>query len=99
MANTRKGATVPDNLFSSSPDSNYLFSIRAGVDLKDALEQASCFLATALCSSRDLAMELSEEGWSDSVWAPYYLIEMSKAVVDAAISAACTEQRSEGGVV
>lgn len=70
--------------FSCSVNKESLFTIRAGLDLEDALSQASCFLASALKITEDLAFE--GDSTQAQAWAAYYLIEISKAVVDSALS-------------
>lgn len=67
--------------FSCNPQGERLFSVRAGISADDALEQASCFLDSALDIASDLVNEHQANG---SIAAVAYLIEMSKAVVDAA---------------
>lgn len=64
--------------FSCSVDSQSLFKIKEGVELDDAINQASCFLASALKITEDLAFEND----SAQAWACHYLVEISKAIVD-----------------
>ena len=70
-----------------------LFEVRAGIPAIDALESASCFMASA----RDLAAECASNmtgDHPDHMWGAYYLIEMSKAALDSAISALSAEERN-----
>lgn len=64
--------------FSCSVDSQSLFKITQGIELDDALNQASCFLASTLKITEDLAFEND----SAQAWAAHYLVEISKAIVD-----------------
>ena len=72
-----------------------LFSVRAGVNAVDALETASCYMASARHLAQSLANELSEDGGNDRVWAAYYLITMAKAVLDAAVGRVADEDRGD----
>jgi hypothetical protein len=58
------------------------FSVSAGIPVDDALERASAMLATANGLANSAAEKLDHE----LLWALSYQIEMSKAVLDAAIS-------------
>ncbi len=68
-----------------------LFSVNAGIPLLDALEQASCFLASADSIITEAAMQCD----NGTVWAAAYLVEISKAIIDAAASAAAMENRND----
>ncbi len=74
--------------FSCNPNRDALFAINADVDLDDALEQASTFLCSAEKVVRDLAMM---NGGNESAFAALYLVQMSKALVDASILAPKSE--------
>lgn len=58
-----------------------LFSVNSGVPVTAALADASDFLACAL----DIAYSAEERG-ATFIYATAYLIEMAKAVVDAALA-------------
>jgi hypothetical protein len=68
--------------FSCTVNKTSLFTIRDGIEFEDALSQASCFLASALKITEDLAFEAD----SAQAWAANYLVEISKAIVDSALS-------------
>lgn len=82
-----KRITAQRPFFSCGPNDDRLFSVRADVPLSDALEQASCFLAAALSA----VYEAADDAGNASVHGAAYLVEMSKAVVDAAILAIVKE--------
>lgn len=99
MAHTAKGATAPrTTTFVSfeeiNPEGDMLFAVRPGVSATDALERASCYMASARDNVAQLALELSEGGHNDRVWAAYYLMNMAKAVLDAATRAVYEEERN-----
>ncbi len=89
-APTRK--TSPRKFFSCNPQQDMLFSVREGIPADDALEMASCFLASAL----DIASDVAQDEQGDRMWGAYYLIKMAKEVVDAAVSAVQDEERNHG---
>ncbi|MCC7311092.1 MAG: DUF3077 domain-containing protein [Sulfuritalea sp.] len=88
IAGTRK--TQFKKFFSCNPNQDALFAINADIDLDDALEQASTFLSSAEKVVRDLAMM---NGGNESAFAALYLVQMSKALVDASI----LSEAREGG--
>ncbi len=61
-----------------------LFEVRPGVPAVDALEMASCYMASARDMASDCAQAYSGDQ-PDHFWAAFYLIEMAKAVLDASI--------------
>lgn len=67
--------------FSCNIDKQALFSINPNIEIDDAISQASCFLSSALKITEDLAVD----NGSAQAWAAYYLIEISKAIIDSAI--------------
>lgn len=85
MSNTTPSAPVPrlaqHPFFSCNPEQERLFSVCEGVSILDALNQVSCFLASA-----QSAAESADGGDAGLIWAAAYLIEMSKSIVDSAIS-------------
>jgi hypothetical protein len=81
--NTSKRTTAHFPFFSCGPDGPALFAVRKDISALHALEQASDFLAAA----RRIADDTAKEAVSETAWATVYLIEMSKAIVDAAILA------------
>ena len=70
-----------NDFFKCSSRGDALFTVREGVPALVALEQASCFLAAARKSAYEVAAKIE----TDSAYAPAYLIEMAKGVLDAAI--------------
>jgi hypothetical protein len=76
MANADSNNTSYNEFFSCGEEGVSIFAVRAGVSSSDALEQASCFLATALAATYDVA-ELNGAAYS-----PAYIIEMAKAIID-----------------
>lgn len=80
---SRKIRTTKEHpFFSCSSNNQSLFTIRPNIELEAALSQASCFLASALKITEDVAFE----GNSSQSWAASYLVEISKAIVDSALS-------------
>ncbi|HRQ66555.1 MAG TPA: DUF3077 domain-containing protein [Xanthomonadaceae bacterium] len=82
MAHTAQGAPAPRTTTSLpferiNPAGEMLFAVRPGVQATDALEMASCYMASARDCAEQLARELSEDGHNDRVWAAYYLINMA----------------------
>lgn len=69
--------------FSCNINKQALFTLNAGIDFEDAISQASCFLASALRITQDLAIDND----SAQAWAAHYLVEISKAIVDSTLSA------------
>lgn len=67
--------------FSCNLNKQSLFTVRKDIELDDALSQASCFLASALRISEDLAIAQN----SEVAWAANYLIEISKALIESAL--------------
>jgi len=61
-------------------DNGKLFSVNPGVPIGDALEKASCILAAALDVLWDMGTDAVRG--SEEPWAVFFLVEMSKAVVD-----------------
>ncbi|MBS0372544.1 MAG: DUF3077 domain-containing protein [Proteobacteria bacterium] len=86
MHSTHAGAAAPRRVtaqhpfFSCSPTGDTLFSVRPNVALDDALDLASCFLASALGTVEQVAQNVG----GDQIHGAAYLVEMAKAVVDAA---------------
>lgn len=86
--------TTFTKFFSCNPQQDSLFAINGDIAADDALEQAACFLDAAEDALRDLCM--SAESASDPVnraWPALYLVEISHAVVHAALSAIHAEER------
>lgn len=59
-----------------------LFEVRHGVESGEALEIASNYLASALGLLDQMGKDLGED-LDDRVWAPFYIVEQAKAIVDA----------------
>ena len=88
-APTPKRVTAQHPFFSCNSRGEQLFSVRENISATDALEQASCFMATAF----DVTYQAADSTQSNAVSGAAYLIEMAKAVLDAAISLAYREER------
>lgn len=86
QAPTRVTAQHP--FFSCNPSGDQLFSVRENISATDALEQASCFMAAA----RHATYQAADDANSEAVFGAAYLIEMAKAVLDAAIVAIAKEK-------
>ena len=82
--------TTFTKFFSCNPNQDALFAINGDIDLDDALEQASTFLCAAEKVVRDLAMM---NGGNESAFAALYLVQMSRALVNASANA----ESREGG--
>lgn len=85
-------ATAQHPFFSCNIRDDLLFSVRAGIPANDALEQASSFLAAA----GSTVYQVAEKVGGESAYAAGYLVEMAKAIVDAAIIAIAEERNSHG---
>lgn len=85
-----KRVTAQHPFFSCNPSGDQLFAVREHISAIDALEQASCFMATAL----DVTYQAADSTQSNAVSGAAYLIEMAKAVLDSAISLAYREERT-----
>lgn len=71
-----------------------MISVSAGVPVTDALEHASCILATIV----DLAMNIGDDGIRGSeAFAIQYLTEMAKALVDSSAMGCRTYERGRHG--
>lgn len=71
--------TTSVEFFPCNGQGTALFAVCPGVPAQDALELASCFLASA-----DAALQSSLQERDDGVaWASLYLMQMAKAIVDA----------------
>jgi hypothetical protein len=87
---SRQRKTRFTKFFSCNPDQSTLFAVNADIDLNDALEQASTFLSAAENVVRDLAMK---NGGNENAFAALYLVQISRVLVNASISA----EAEEGG--
>jgi len=87
-----KRTTAKHPFFPCNPCGDLLFSVRADVPVSDALEQASCFLAAAKTAVYEAAGDTQNENFFGAA----YLVEMSKAIVDAAILSINKEKRNHG---
>lgn len=70
---------------------DFLFEVRPGVPAIDAMELASCYMASA----RDLAAACAAETEGDTpdhLWGAYYLIELAKAALDSSIATLSNEE-------
>jgi hypothetical protein len=66
---------------SCTREGDMLFSVNAGIPVKRALEKVSCLLSAI----SDVVNELGMESGTDCrIWAAFYLVEMSQAVIEAA---------------
>ena len=61
-----------------------LFQVRGGVDPLDALEQASCLMASALAGADVVASDLSGKD-ADRFYGVVHLMEAAEAALDAAL--------------
>lgn len=80
MKNNPQISTVGKTSFGSyNAENASLFSIKAGVSIEEALEQASCLLGCV----RDLTVIDTMDGDAGvRVWSAHYLGEMAKAIID-----------------
>lgn len=67
----------------TSGDGPSLFEVRPGIPVIEVLYIASNYLASASCQLYGLISDLSED-CDDSLLGPAYLVDMSKAIIDAA---------------
>ncbi|MFA7241917.1 MAG: DUF3077 domain-containing protein [Sulfuricellaceae bacterium] len=88
---TPKCKTADYPFFSCNTRKDKLFSVREGIPLEGALEQASLFLdsAQAITSNADDAVP-------EMIFGAAYLIELAKAVVDAIVYATHAEEMGGG---
>lgn len=84
--------TAETTFHSCNPDQQHLFAVRPGVSVENALEIASCLLASALCTVRGAAVEHDD----DTLFGAVFQLEAVKAIVDAADQATPAENL-EGG--
>jgi len=90
-ANTaRNRKTRFHTFFSCNPQQDALFAVNGNLDVDEALQIASCMLASA----NGVATSMAEEIDSNAAWAVQYLLEMSSAIVDAAIAGMRDEKKS-----
>ena len=98
MPKTDTGAAAPapvtasKTFHSCNPAQQHLFAVRPGVSVEDAIEVASCLLASALHTVRGAAVEHDDE----ILFGAIFQLEAVKAIVDAADLAAPAENQ-EGG--
>ncbi|MFA7240850.1 MAG: DUF3077 domain-containing protein [Sulfuricellaceae bacterium] len=86
-ASTPKHQTADYPFFSCNLQKDKLFSVREGIPLEGALEQASLFLDSAQAIAG-----IAEDVTPAVVYGAAYLIEMAKAVVDATVYAVHAEE-------
>lgn len=87
LDDTRK--TRFTKFFSCNADGDALFAVNGDIDSYDALEQASTFLSAAEQVVRDLAMM---NGGNESAFAALYLVEISRALVNASVKSEAMER-------
>jgi len=98
MPKTDTGAAAPAlvteeaTFHSCNPAQQHLFAVRPGVSVEDALEIASCLLASALRTVRVGAVEHDDE----TLFGAVFQLEAVKAIVDAA-DLATPAENLEGG--
>ncbi|QFY42319.1 DUF3077 domain-containing protein [Candidatus Methylospira mobilis] len=78
-------ATTAYPFYPCNAEGNHLFQVRAGVSAVDALQEASNLLDAAKASAFEIATNRVEDV-ARNTWTLAYLLEMAKAVVDAAIT-------------
>lgn len=83
MSNTHRNTLSRHVFFPCNPQQEPLFAVRAGVSISDGLNIAAAFLSSA-DSVATVAAEGGDEG---CMWAAHYLIEMSQAILESAVSA------------
>lgn len=83
---TTPPATTFHPFFTLSPNAGFLFEVRAGVPLTEALQTASNFLAAASAA----ANELAEDRDDPKAFGVAYLIAMARAAVDASTEGAAS---------
>ena len=84
--------TAETTFHSCNPAQQHLFAVRPGVSVEDALEIASCLLASALRTVRGAAVEHDDE----TLFGAVFQLEAVKAIVDAA-DLATPAENLEGG--
>lgn len=67
--------------FSCNPDGDALFAVREGIPALDALQMTQCFLGASI----DIATTVGDQNEGCSAWGLVYLLQMSKASLDAAV--------------
>lgn len=86
--------TTFTKFFSCNPQQDSLFAINGDLSIDDALEQASCFLEASEDTIRTLCMDAeSADDPINRAWPALYLVEISRAIVKAAITAVHREER------
>jgi hypothetical protein len=87
--------TLRINFLPCNPQQDALFAVNDDLPADDALQYASNFMDSAAAVMLDTAQEID----SASAWGALYLIQMAKAVVDAATCAITKERREAKSAV
>ena len=81
---TTTGRTLTQTpFFGCNTDGDALFAVREGIPALDALQMNQCFLEASI----DIATNVALEEDNGSAWGLVYLLQMSKASLDAATKA------------
>lgn len=73
-----------------------LFAVRPGVPAENAMEMASCYLASALEACNSVAEDPDLQHKAGLLFAAVYLVEMAKAAVDASCQSFILEDSKNG---
>jgi hypothetical protein len=93
-APTRKTRTV--SFHSANYRGQNLFAVRPGVPAENAMETASCYLASALDACNVVAEDPDLQHKAGLLFAAVYLVEMAKAAVDASCQSFILEDSQNG---
>lgn len=97
MENTTQGTPAPKfttarHAFErANASGDMLFEVRPGVSAIDAMHSASCYLSAA----RETVYQAAEGSGNESIYSAVLLVNMAKAVVEAAITAVENEEKEQ----
>ena len=75
-----QAVTTHQAFFRSTPKSNELFAVQAGIPLNDALDQLTMLMGAAENSAMDVAICVSNGGEANGAWAPVHLLTFAHAL-------------------
>lgn len=75
-----QAVTTHQAFFPSTPQSDQLFAVQAGIPLNDALEQLTLLIGVAENSAMDVAICVGNGGEANGAWAPVHLLTFARAL-------------------
>lgn len=89
-----QAVTTHQAFFPSTPQSDQLFAVQAGIPLNDALEQLTLLIGAAENSAMDVAICVSNGGEANGAWAPVHLLTFARALTQSIHSGFVEAQRA-----